>query len=48
VLGILALSGFAPLTLVLIALLGLGCFATLSSAVIASTLTRAVAFAPQS
>lgn len=35
VLGILALSGFVPTTLVLIALLGLGCFATMSSAFIA-------------
>ena len=47
VLGILALSGFAPLTLVLIALLGLGCFATLSSAAITGALTRAVVISSQ-
>lgn len=40
VLGILALSGFAPTTLVLIALLGLGCFAGLSSSFLAGSLAR--------
>lgn len=40
VLGILALSGFAPTTLVLIALLGLGCFAGLSSSFLAGGLAR--------
>jgi len=48
VLGILALSGFAPTTLVLIALLGLGCFATLSSAFIAGAFARAFHVAPRS
>jgi hypothetical protein len=41
VLGILALSGFAPETLVLVALLGLGTFASLTSAVIAGAFARA-------
>jgi hypothetical protein len=48
VLGILALSGFAPTTLVLIALLGLGCFATMSSAFIAGAFARAFQVAPRS
>lgn len=41
VLGILALSGFVPTTLVLIALLGLGCLATVTSAFVAETVPRA-------
>ena len=48
VLGILALSGFAPMTLVLIALLGLGCFTTLSSAFIAGAFARAFQVAQRS
>jgi hypothetical protein len=48
VLGILALPGFVPTTLVLIALLGLGCFATLSSAFIAGAFARAFQVAPRS
>jgi hypothetical protein len=48
VLGILALSGFAPTTLVLVALLGLGCFATMSSAFIAGAFARAFQVAPRS
>lgn len=47
VLGILALSGFVPLTLVLIALLGLGSFATISSAFIAGSFVRAFQIAPR-
>jgi hypothetical protein len=41
ILGILALSGFVPITLVLIALLGLGCFACLTSAFISGAFVRA-------
>jgi hypothetical protein len=40
VLGILALSGFAPTKLVLIALLELGCFSSMTSAVIGGTFAR--------
>ena len=47
VLGILALSGFTPTTLVLIALLGLGCFAGLTSAFMTGTLARAFHVAPR-
>jgi hypothetical protein len=46
VLGILALSGFAPTKLVLIALLELGCFSSLTSAVIGGTFARAFRLAP--
>ena len=46
VLGILALSGFAPTKLVLIALLQLGCFSSLTRAVIAGTFARAFRLAP--
>jgi hypothetical protein len=48
VLGILALSNFAPTTLVLIALLGLGCFSTLTSTFIAGAFARAFHVAPRS
>lgn len=41
VLGILALSGFAPTKLVLIALLELGCLSSLTSAAIGGTFVRA-------
>jgi hypothetical protein len=41
VLGISALSGFAPTKLVLIALLELGCFSSLTSAAIGGTFARA-------
>lgn len=47
VLGILALSGFAPITPVLVALLGLGCFATLTSAFISGAFARAFRIAPR-
>ena len=46
VLGILALSGFAPTKLVLIALLELGCFSSLTSAAIGGTFVRAFQLAP--
>lgn len=45
-LGVLALSGFAPTKLVLIALLELGSFSSLTSAVIGGTLARAFRVAP--
>jgi hypothetical protein len=48
VLGILALSDFSPTVLVLIALLGLGCFATLTSAFLAGAFARAFHVAPRS
>jgi hypothetical protein len=41
VLGILALSGFTPVTLMLVALLGLGCFTALTSGFLAAALSRA-------
>jgi hypothetical protein len=47
VLGILALSGFASTTLVLIALLELGCFVSVSSAIIRRTFARAFRIAPR-
>jgi len=47
VLGILALSGFASKTLVLIALLELGCFVSVSSAIIRRTFARAFRIAPR-
>jgi hypothetical protein len=46
VLGILALSGLAPTKLTLIALLELGCFSSLTSAVIAGTFMRAFPLSP--
>jgi hypothetical protein len=48
VLGILALSNFAPTILVLIALLGLGCFSMLTSAFIAGAFARAFHVVPRS
>jgi hypothetical protein len=47
VLGILALSEFVPTTLELIALLGLGCFATVASASISETVARLFVVAPR-
>jgi hypothetical protein len=47
VLGILALSGFAPTTLELIALLGLGCLASVASASVSETVARLFVVAPR-
>ena len=47
VLGILALPGFAPTRPVLIALLELGCFSSLTSAAIGGTFVRAFRLAPR-
>ena len=47
VLGILALSGFAPTRQVSIALLELGCFSSLASAVIARSFPRVFQVPPR-